>query len=176
MSARSRPTPVGSPAPSGTLSHVVTVSDRVAAGARQDESGPVLLGWLRGLGHQVSQEVVPDGEPVARAVRQAFADGAHLVLTTGGTGVGPRDLTPEHVAPLVVVEVPGLVELVRAAGIARGVPTAALTRGVAGIVESGGRRGVVLTLPGSPAACRDAVAALDPVLPHLLAQVAGGDH
>ena len=174
-------TPAANPEPtSGTVtrrltSRVVTASDRVSAGLAEDRSGPLLVEWLRGRGHEVELVVVPDGDPVAEAVRAGIRAGAHLVLTTGGTGVTPRDRTPEVVAPLLDVEVPGIVEAIRRVGSAAGVVGAALTRGVAGIVE-GERRTVVVTLPGSPGGVRDAIAVLDPLLDHLLDQVRGGDH
>lgn len=171
--------PTGTPEPVAgprVRSRVVTVSDRCRAGEREDASGHVLVDWLASRGHDVDTALVGDGEPAGAAVLAALEAGVDLVLTTGGTGVGPRDLTPEVVRPLLDVEVPGLVELVRRVGLDKGLPGAALTRGVAGISTRGGQRAAVVTLPGSPGACRDAVGALDPVLGHLLAQVRGADH
>lgn len=157
-------------------SHVVTASDRASAGRAEDRSGPLLAEWLAGRGHTVERVVVPDGEPVAQAVRRAVEAGAELVLTTGGTGVTPRDRTPEVVAPLLSVEIPGIIEQVRAVGAAKGVAGAPLTRGVAGLVEGEHGRTVVITLPGSTGGVRDAIGVLDPLLDHLLDQVRGGDH
>ncbi|MCT1457963.1 molybdopterin-binding protein [Aestuariimicrobium sp. p3-SID1156] len=154
---------------------VVTASDRISSGIGEDRSGRLLAEWLRGRGFEVSQVLVPDGAPVAAAVSDAVASGAALVLTTGGTGITPRDLTPQVVAPLLSVEIPGILELVRAKGASAGVVGAALTRGVAGVIE-GSVRTVVITLPGSVGGCRDAIDVLDPLLDHLLAQAAGGDH
>lgn len=154
---------------------VITVSDRISAGLGEDHSGPLLAQWLRNRGHDVSTVLVPDGEPVARAVRTGVDDGVTLVLTTGGTGITPRDLTPQVVAPLLDVEVPGIIEQIRAVGAAKGIAGAALTRGVAGIVE-GPRRSVVITLPGGTGGVKDAITVLDPLLEHLLDQAEGGDH
>ncbi|MBO0900453.1 MogA/MoaB family molybdenum cofactor biosynthesis protein [Cellulomonas sp. zg-ZUI222] len=152
---------------------VVTVSDRAAAGTYDDVSGPVLVDGLRALGLRVADRVVvPDGMPVERALRQAVASGAALVLTTGGTGLGPRDLTPEATLAVVDRTVPGIAEALRADGVRRGVPGALLSRGVAGVAG----RTLVVNVAGSPGAARDALEVLAGVLPHALSQLAGGDH
>ncbi len=153
---------------------VITASNRAAAGLYPDRSGPVLVQGLRELGlHVDGCRVVPDGEPVGVALREAVAARYDLVLTTGGTGLAPTDRTPEVTAPLLERPVPGVAEALRADGMAKGIATAMLSRGLAGV--SG--RTMIVNLPGSPGACRDGLAVLAPVLPHLLAQLAGGgDH
>lgn len=155
---------------------VVTASDRISAGIGEDRSGPLLAGWLRGRGHVVDGVLVPDGAPVGAAVAEAVADGADLVLVTGGTGITPRDLTPEVVRPLLVVEIPGIIGEIRRVGCAAGIAGAALTRGVAGLVDGPGGRCVVVTLPGSTGGVKDSITVLDPLLDHLLSQARGGDH
>lgn len=152
---------------------VVTASDRAAAGEYADRSGPLLVAGLRELGLAVDDAVVvPDGAPVERALRDAVAAGVALVVTSGGTGLGPRDRTPE--ATLAVVErvVPGIAEALRADAVRRGVAAGVLSRGVAGV--TGGT--LVVNVAGSTGAVRDALEVLAGVLPHALAQLAGGDH
>lgn len=157
---------------------VVTVSDRCAAGVRPDTSGPVIADALAAAGYEVTSRLVPDGEePVAAALREAVAGGARLIVTTGGTGVGPRDRTPEGTLLVLDRELPGVVELLRAAG-TRTSKHAALTRGVAGVVDAGDRsRGAfVVNLPGNPAAAAEGVAIVLGLAAHVLDQLAGGDH
>ncbi|MFS0705843.1 molybdenum cofactor biosynthesis protein B [Cellulomonas sp. 179-A 9B4 NHS] len=152
---------------------VVTASDRAAAGVYADRSGPVLVGALRALGFTVGDAVVvPDGEPVEAALRDAVAAGAALVLTTGGTGLSPRDRTPEMTRRVLDREVPGVAEALRADGVARGVPAAMLSRGVAGVAG----RTFVVNVAGSTGAARDAAELLGPVLLHAVRQVRGADH
>ncbi len=152
---------------------VIVASDRAAAGTYEDRSGPVAAQGLTELGFDVDQVlVVPDGHPVAAAVHAAVASGCVLVVTTGGTGVGPRDLTPDVVAPLFDKELPHLAAAIAARGVANGVPTAALSRGVAGTI----RRTLVVCLPGSTGGVRDGLEVLREVAPHAVAQLAGGDH
>ncbi|MEE6271821.1 MogA/MoaB family molybdenum cofactor biosynthesis protein [Georgenia wangjunii] len=160
----------------GTVAVVITVSDRSAAGVRSDESGPRAVGRLRDAGFRVgAARVVPDGaESVRSALSAALADGARLVLTTGGTGVGPRDETPEGTRPHLTRELPGIAEALRADG-ARHTPAAALSRGVAGI--AGAAPGaLVVNLPGSVAAVEQGLDVLLPVVGHVLAQLDGADH
>ncbi|OJV76453.1 MAG: molybdenum cofactor biosynthesis protein [Cellulomonas sp. 73-92] len=152
---------------------VVTVSDRCAAGERVDESGPAAADAVRAAGLVVrSSTVVPDGVvPVRDALRDAIAAGADVILTLGGTGVGPRDRTPEATREVIEMELPGIAEAIRANG-RRTTPTAALSRGVAGCFGDT----LVVNLPGSPAAVREALEVLLPLVPHVVDQLRGGDH
>lgn len=151
---------------------VVTVSDRCASGAAQDRSGPAAAALLEGAGYAVTVRVIPDGvDEVRRALRTAIAEGARLVVTTGGTGIGPRDLTPEATLDVVDRVLPGIPEAIRAAGAAV-LPTAVLSRGVAGTIG----RTLVVNAPGSPGGVTDALAVVIPLVPHVLSQLDGGDH
>lgn len=151
---------------------VITVSDRSHGGARLDASGPLLASLLEELGFVVAPVVVvPDEVPaIAAAVLAAVAD-ADLVVTTGGTGLSPRDVTPEAVGPLLDRAVPGLAEALRLENRAT-VPTTILSRAVAGTIGAT----LVVTLPGSTGGVRDGVAVLSPVVVHAIAQLRGGDH
>jgi molybdenum cofactor synthesis domain-containing protein len=152
---------------------VITCSNRSAAGDREDESGELLAGLLAGQGHLVLfRRVVPDEiEAIRDAVRTAVEDGARLVLTTGGTGITPTDVTPEAVQPILDKQVPGIAEMLRLASRDR-VPTSVLSRGVSGVLG----RALVVTLPGSPGGVRDAMALLAPLVQHAIDQIGGGDH
>lgn len=152
---------------------VLTISNRAAAGIYADRGGPVLVEGLRDIGFQVAPpQVVPDGDPVQLALRDAVEAGYDVVLTTGGTGLTPLDLTPEMTRAVLDREVPGIAELVRAQGVASGVPTAVLSRGVAGVAGNT----LIINLPGSPGGARDGLAVLAPVLTHAVQQIRGGDH
>ncbi len=152
---------------------VITVSTRAAAGVWDDRSGPVLREGLEAMGLDVDGPlVVTDGEPVETALRDAVAAGYDLVTTTGGTGLTPTDLTPEMTARVVEREIPGVAEAIRAAGVVKGVPTAVLSRGIAG--QAG--RTLVVNLPGSTGGVRDALEVLAAVIPHALDQIPGSDH
>ncbi len=152
---------------------VVTASNRAAAGVYPDKSGPILVEGLRDLGFSVDGPVVVrDGEPVGEALRNAVHTGYDVVLTTGGTGLTPTDRTPEHTRPLLDLEVPGLAEAIRTRGATQGVPTAILSRGLAGIAG----QTLIVNLPGSSGGCRDGLAVLEGVLVHAVDQIHGGDH
>ncbi len=128
----------------------ITVSNRAAAGVYADKSGPVLAELLRSAGCTVVDGplVVPDGDPVETALRAAVAANYNVVVTTGGTGLTPADLTPEMTKRVIEREVPGIAEALRSAGAAAGVPSAILSRGLAGLAE----RTLIVNMPGSAAA------------------------
>jgi molybdenum cofactor synthesis domain-containing protein len=157
----------------GRRAVVVTCSTRASRGVYPDRGGALIVETLRGWGCDVGDPtVVPDGPAVAEALTAALATGPDLLVTTGGTGLTPTDGTPEATRPLLDREVPGLAEVIRARGVAQGVPTAVLSRGVAGLAG----RTLVINLPGSTGGVRDALAVLAEVLPHALDQARGGDH
>ncbi len=147
---------------------VLTVSDGVARGEREDRSGDLLAGLLTGEGYEVVREVVPDDrEEIASALRGLCTD-ARLVLTTGGTGVAARDVTPEATNDVLERVAPGIAEAIRADSIAK-TPHGLLARGVAGTVGTT----LVVNLPGSTGGCRDGFAVLRPALAHALALLSG---
>jgi molybdenum cofactor biosynthesis protein B len=142
---------------------VLTVSDGVASGTREDRSGDLLAELLQGEGYEVERRVVPDErDRIAAALGELAAD-ARLVLTTGGTGLAPRDVTPEATRDVLDREAPGIAQALRADSIAK-TPHGLLSRGVAGVV--GGT--LVVNLPGSTGGCRDGFAILRPALAHAL--------
>ncbi len=157
----------------GWSAGVLTVSDRAAAGEYIDVSGEILERGLLGLeAAQVSRNLVPDEPDAIRAtVQQWIEEGLDIILVTGGTGIGPRDITPEVISPLLSIELPGVVESLRSYGQDR-MKTAMFSRSVAGVVGSS----VIVALPGSPGACEDALAAIFPALLHAKAMLAGGAH
>jgi molybdenum cofactor synthesis domain-containing protein len=151
----------------------LTVSNRAAAGVYADRSGPVLAELLRAAGCEVDGPVVvPDGSPVEQALREAVRAGYDVVVSTGGTGVTPADLTPEMTRLVLDREIPGIAEAIRAAGVAAGVPAAALSRGLAGLAGTT----LIVNLPGSTGGVRDGMAVLSGLLVHAVEQVHGGDH
>lgn len=161
------------PSLAGARAVVVTCSTRAAAGVYPDRGGALLVQTLRSWGADVPDAlVVPDGPSVARALASALATTPDLLVTTGGTGLTPTDGTPEATRPLLDREVPGLAEAIRARGVAKGIPTAVLSRGLTGVAG----HTLVINLPGSTGGVRDALAVLAEVLPHALSQARGGDH
>lgn len=159
--------------PAGARAVVLTASNRAAAGVYEDTSGRLLAEGLRELGFAVDGPHVhpDDAAELERALREAVAGGADVVVTTGGTGLSPTDVTPEATRPVLDREAPGLAEALRRYG-ADKVPTAVLSRGLAG--TSG--RTLIVNLPGSSGGVRDGLAVLGPLLPHLMSQLRGGDH
>lgn len=152
---------------------VVVASNRAAAGVYADETGPLIVAFLQELGFDVAEPaVVPDGDPVGAAISAAVEAGARVVLTTGGTGLTPTDRTPEQTRALLDREVPGIAEAIRAAGVANGIPTAVLSRGLAGVVGDC----LVVNLPGSRGGVKDGLGVLRPLLVHAVEQVVGSDH
>lgn len=160
------------PAMTDRIARVVVASNRASAGVYEDKTGPVIVQWLTERGFEAGAPVVvPDGEPVAAALRAAVAEGAQVVITTGGTGISPTDRTPEVTASVLDYQIPGLADAIRASGLPQ-VPTSVLSRGVAGV--AGGA--LVVNLPGSRGGVGDGLRILDGVLEHALSQLAGGDH
>jgi molybdenum cofactor synthesis domain-containing protein len=158
-----------------TRAAVICFSDRSAAGTRPDESGPIAVAALREAGFECDDAViVSDGaDNVERALTAEIMAGVKLVITTGGTGVSPRDQTPEGTARVVTRELPGIAEELRRRGAAEK-PAAILTRGIAGAVDPHGA--LVVNLPGSPAAVASGMPVVMSVARHVLDQLTGGDH
>lgn len=155
--------------------YVITVSDRSASGEREDRGGPLAVALLgeAGIGI-VGTAVVPDGaDAVEQAIRDALDSGARLVVTTGGTGVGPRDRTPEGTERVVTRVIPGIAEELRRVGLAD-TPMSLLSRGIAGVVEPEGA--LVVNLPGSTRAVTSGIPVIVSVARHVIDQAKGGDH
>jgi molybdenum cofactor biosynthesis protein B len=148
-----------------STAHVITISDRVSAGQMEDQSGPALLRLLRAAQFEISgPEVVPDVQQrISDAIESAAAGGADVVITTGGTGLGPRDVTPQATSAVIDFEVPGLGEAMRRVG-AASTPMAALSRGVAGVRG----RTLVVNVPGSVKGATESLEAVMPMLGHAI--------
>jgi len=156
---------------------VLTVSDRASAGDYTDTSGPLAVALLDEHGVEAALRVVPD-DPVEirRGIRSAIKHGARVVLTSGGTGIAPRDVTPQVTAELLTVTLPGVVDEIRRRG-AEHVPTAVLSRAEAGIVQlKKWPAALVVNAPGSPGGVKDTVAVVGPLVAHVIDQLDGGDH
>lgn len=155
--------------------YVITVSDRSASGEREDRGGPLAVALLGEAGIPcVGSEIVPDGaDAVEQALRRALATPARLIVTTGGTGVGPRDRTPEGTERVVTRAIPGIAEELRRVGLAD-TPMSLLSRGVAGVVEPEGA--LVVNLPGSTRAVTSGIPVIVSVARHVVDQAKGGDH
>ena len=152
----------------------ITVSNRAAAGVYEDSSGPVLVELLRAAGCDVVDGplVIPDGDAVEEVLRDSITAGYDVAVTTGGTGLTPTDQTPEMTRRVLDREIPGIAEALRSAGAAAGVPSAILSRGLAGVAS----RTLIVNLPGSSGGVRDGMNVLRPVLVHAVDQIRGGDH
>lgn len=151
---------------------VIVASTRAARGTYADRTGPIITDWLTERAFTVTGvDVVADGDPVGAALREAAADRVDLILTTGGTGLGPADVTPEQTRPLLDRELPGVADAIRLSAWPR-VPTAVLSRGVAGTIGAT----LVVNLPGSVGGVTDGLVVLEGIVDHALDQIAGGDH
>jgi molybdenum cofactor synthesis domain-containing protein len=152
----------------------ITVSNRAATGVYEDRSGPVLVDLLRQAGCDVVDGplVIPDGEAVEQVLRDSVSAAYDVAVTTGGTGLTPMDQTPEMTRRVIDREIPGIGEALRAAGAAAGVPSAILSRGIAGVAS----RTLIVNLPGSAGGVRDGMNVLRQVLVHAVDQIRGGDH
>jgi len=152
---------------------VITASNRAFKGVYEDKSGQILLEGLKTLGYQIdSVLVLPDEiEKISSAIKSAIKDGIDLLVTTGGTGVSPFDVTPEATAPLIKKEMPGILEALRAYSRDK-VPTTDLSRGAAGVTN----KTLIINLPGSPGAAKDGLVIIERLASHIHDQLAGHDH
>lgn len=165
------------PLPQPVTGAVITVSDRCFAGVREDLSGPLAATLL--AEHDVIVDkvvVVPDGiDALGQAIRDAIAAGARVILTTGGTGVTPRDLTPEATTPFLATRLDGIAEHIRAHGLTK-TPLSSLSRGLVGVTSREADGVLIANAPGSRGGVIDTVSVLGPLIPHVLEQLGGGDH
>jgi molybdenum cofactor synthesis domain-containing protein len=152
---------------------VITASNRAFKGVYEDRSGQILLEGLKSLGYQIDNVLVlPDEiEKIRSAINDAINDGVDLLVTTGGTGVSPFDVTPEATAPLIEKEMPGILEALRAYSRDK-VPTTDLSRGAAGVTD----KTLIINLPGSPGAAKDGLVIIERLASHIHDQLAGHDH
>ena len=152
---------------------VITASNRAFNGVYEDTSGQILLNGLKALGYQIDAvELLPDDiEKIASAIKSGIKDGLDLVVTTGGTGISPFDVTPEATAPLIEKEMPGILEALRAYSRDK-VPTTDLSRGAAGVTN----KTLIINLPGSPGAAKDGLVIIERLASHIHDQLAGYDH
>lgn len=160
------------PTAANRSARVVIASTRASCGVYADRCGPLIAGWLVARNFEVpAPSVVADGPAVADALRTAIGASVDLVITSGGTGISPTDVTPQATEAVVDYQIPGLADAIRRSGLPR-VPTSVLSRGVCGVAG----RTLVVNLPGSTGGVRDGLAVLADVLDHALDQIAGGDH
>jgi len=175
VAIEANPAPALAHALAGLAVSVITVSDRSARGLREDATGPLLVAALEGAGADCDYAVVADDRSVIELeFAAAIAAGARAVITTGGTGIGPRDVTPEATAALIVQDLPGIPELLRQRDVPAN-PLVALSRARAGI-SAAPQRTLLINLPGSVAAVKSALAVLPDIIAHACTQIDGGDH